>query len=316
MNYYNEFDPKAAAWLRELINDKLIPKGDVDTRSITDVSDSELRQDHAHASLLVQQEKIKGKQMTDTYGHISTGSLESLSLTQSLVNKLKEQLSTDGSMIYKQTWKKKATPSGIVYWAHIASTPRTSGKGCIGWLTPSTIAVNERSQESTKKRAEQRLKTGRTSLSPGNLAEQATMYCRWATPVAQPANGSPGDFLRRKQESVARGAKMGMCVSDIQMQAKLTAGYMTPKASDGQFATPRTSGRPMEKSTHLQTQIIATMSNHSSCNLPMLNGSTAETTNTGQLNPALSRWLMGYPEGWCIAAIQSSRQMKPKKRGL
>jgi len=43
MNYYNEFDPKAAAWLRELINDKLIPKGDVDTRSITDVSDSELK---------------------------------------------------------------------------------------------------------------------------------------------------------------------------------------------------------------------------------------------------------------------------------
>lgn len=27
MNYYNEFDPKAAAWLRELINLKLIPQG-------------------------------------------------------------------------------------------------------------------------------------------------------------------------------------------------------------------------------------------------------------------------------------------------
>jgi DNA (cytosine-5)-methyltransferase 1 len=35
MNYYNEFDPKAAAWLRELIKDGLIPDGEVDERSIT-----------------------------------------------------------------------------------------------------------------------------------------------------------------------------------------------------------------------------------------------------------------------------------------
>jgi DNA (cytosine-5)-methyltransferase 1 len=42
MNYYNEFDPKAAAWLRELIKNQLIPAGDVDTRSITDVSSSDL----------------------------------------------------------------------------------------------------------------------------------------------------------------------------------------------------------------------------------------------------------------------------------
>lgn len=43
MNYYNEFDPNAAAWLRELINNKLIPAGDVDTRSIKDVTANDLR---------------------------------------------------------------------------------------------------------------------------------------------------------------------------------------------------------------------------------------------------------------------------------
>ena len=37
MNYYNEFDPFAAAWLRELISAKLIPRGLVDDRSITEV---------------------------------------------------------------------------------------------------------------------------------------------------------------------------------------------------------------------------------------------------------------------------------------
>jgi len=43
MNYYNEFDLKTAAWLRELTNQGLIPKGDVDTRSITEVTPNELR---------------------------------------------------------------------------------------------------------------------------------------------------------------------------------------------------------------------------------------------------------------------------------
>ena len=42
MNYYNEHDPKAAAWLRELIKSGLIPNGDVDERSITEVSPRDL----------------------------------------------------------------------------------------------------------------------------------------------------------------------------------------------------------------------------------------------------------------------------------
>lgn len=37
MNYYNEWDPQAAAWLRELIAERLIPRGLVDERSITEV---------------------------------------------------------------------------------------------------------------------------------------------------------------------------------------------------------------------------------------------------------------------------------------
>lgn len=42
MNYYNEFDPKAAAWLRELIAAGLIPDGEVDERSITEIKPHEL----------------------------------------------------------------------------------------------------------------------------------------------------------------------------------------------------------------------------------------------------------------------------------
>ncbi len=42
MNYYNEIDKYAAQWLRNLIEARHIPNGDVDDRSISDVKPSEL----------------------------------------------------------------------------------------------------------------------------------------------------------------------------------------------------------------------------------------------------------------------------------
>jgi len=42
VNYYNDVDPCASAWLRELVADGLIPDGKVDDRSILDVQPSDL----------------------------------------------------------------------------------------------------------------------------------------------------------------------------------------------------------------------------------------------------------------------------------
>jgi len=42
-NYYNEWEPYAADWLRNLIKKGLIPDGEVDTRSIVDVRPDDLR---------------------------------------------------------------------------------------------------------------------------------------------------------------------------------------------------------------------------------------------------------------------------------
>lgn len=54
MDYYNEFDPYAAQWLRNLIAAGLIPAGDVDERSIADVEADDLagfRQCHFFAGI-------------------------------------------------------------------------------------------------------------------------------------------------------------------------------------------------------------------------------------------------------------------------
>jgi DNA (cytosine-5)-methyltransferase 1 len=42
VNYYNDNDPKACAWIHQLITDGLIPPGDVDSRSITEISPHDL----------------------------------------------------------------------------------------------------------------------------------------------------------------------------------------------------------------------------------------------------------------------------------
>lgn len=43
MVYYNEFDEDIAKWLKELIDEGVLPKGDVDTRSIVEVKPSDLK---------------------------------------------------------------------------------------------------------------------------------------------------------------------------------------------------------------------------------------------------------------------------------
>lgn len=43
MNYYNENDKKTAAWIRELVAARLVPRGDVDERSICDVQPGDLK---------------------------------------------------------------------------------------------------------------------------------------------------------------------------------------------------------------------------------------------------------------------------------
>lgn len=88
------------------------------------------------ASRSLSQEKVKGQATSDTSGLSFSALSESASLVSSLVSRLKQRLTTDGSILFKMTWKEKATPSGRSVYLLRASAHRTSGKGCGSWPTP------------------------------------------------------------------------------------------------------------------------------------------------------------------------------------
>ncbi len=131
--YYNEIDSYAAQWLRNLIAGGHIAPGEVDERSIEDVTPDDLRgftqchffagigvwshssasqdgltisqsgQAPVRASLSARQAKAMGLLTSGTYGPLSSTSSASADLSTSLANRLQQVTQMYGSTLYKQT---------------------------------------------------------------------------------------------------------------------------------------------------------------------------------------------------------------------
>jgi hypothetical protein len=169
------------------------------------------------------QGKAKAQAVTGTYGRYLPASSESESLTKSLVSRLARQFDSVGSTVYEQTWKRKRTPSGVLFWEHTARARTTSGSDCsgVGWTTPQ---AHDSSPRGRGQKAKHGSKHGCADLNAD--AETAG----WQTPMDMSKGGSHGRGGKRKGEMLLAG------------QAELCAGWPTPIEDDANNAT-RLSGQ-------------------------------------------------------------------------
>ncbi len=298
MNYYNENDASAIAWLMELMRVGAIPDGHIDTRSIADVRSEDLvgfDQCHffagiggwSHALEIAGYANAKGlwtgscpcqpfsaagkrkePPMPGTSGPKCSDSSASVSLSTSLANKLKQRFASGGSMEYSETWKPKVTPQGRSYWAHTASGRRISDSGSTGvepvegWSSP---------------------RANKWGFPDSHGSHE--MPVGWNTPRATDgANGGPN------QAGGALPCDAG----------KVVAGWATPTSRDHKDTGNLEN---VEINCLLGRQVS-------------LSPAPTERPAGLALNPEFSRWLMGFPAAWGSCGAMAMQSCRKSRRSL
>lgn len=219
----------------------------------------------------------------DTSRRYSSISSASAVLQSSLGNRLRRQLQNRGCAIYKLTWKEKTTPSGLPYSQLVASAHRTNAtdfsSARTNWPTPQahdTCGARAPRPKRDGNRNMNLLESYRHDLAdvPYLLFSKAPEWAAWPSPCAQ--NGTVNGYKDPEKVIKRKEAGRQQNLQDVVILAN----------------------QPIRITATGQT----------------LTGSDAGMESSGQLNPAHSRWLMGFPPEWddcAVTAMQSFRKSLP-----
>ena len=226
--------------------------------------------DRAPANPTAQRGNGEATPTSETCGRTSGDSSASVALQWSLESRLRARMAGYGSPEYELTWKHWVMPLGLPILAQRASERRTSANDCggrqiAGWLTPKTATGGGQRQRTT----------------PGGglrkLEDQA-LLAGWPTPVAETRG--------RRQNDGKRGIELH----------EVIAGWATPCSRDWRSESA-TSEHDAKRDAHPRGKPLSYQAHGATAS-----GSHAQAEKCGVLNPALSRWLMGYPPEWDVFA--------------
>jgi hypothetical protein len=275
-----------------------------------------------------QQEKARGLMTLATSGLIGIDSSASAALQQCLESRLMTQLDSAGSTLFKLTWRRRITPLGRRYLEHVASARRIDGSDCTSVLTPMALSYAESHQPGTNRQidtteklfaavptpqAHDNRERGNTMADhhhyPHDLSNAAMMILPKQTTVAEAGgtveNVPPHSVLTAMATPNLTDARLGNRIGTGQAQLchQVLTTVATPRAEDSESPGGH---RGHYDSLSSQTRLVVSGEKPSGC--------PARTENIGQLNPAYSRWLMGLPVEWDIAAIRASRKRITRRK--